>query len=177
MEAAACPPRIILNPGDFYFGAAPARLITLLGSCVTVTLWHPCLRLGGMCHILLPDRPKDPNHPDRPCDGRYADEAFQLFDAAALRHAIPLRDCQARLFGGGNMFPAMKSLTPLGQQNVHAARSLILERNIPLLSEHAGGYGHRKLSFDLDTGLVELEFTDLAKILPLHAAKPPAPNR
>ena len=174
MEPAASSPRIIINPGGFHFGPAPGQLVTLLGSCVTVTLWHPRFHLGGMCHILLPNRPKDLNHPNRPCDGRYADEAFQLFDAAARQYAIPLRDCQARLFGGGNMFPAMKNLTPLGQKNVEAARILILERRIPLLSEHAGGYGHRKLSFDLETGLVELEFADLAKNPPLQIPKPPA---
>jgi chemotaxis protein CheD len=29
---------------------------TVLGSCVSITLWHPVKRVGGMCHFLLPTR-------------------------------------------------------------------------------------------------------------------------
>lgn len=154
------PPRIILNPGDFHFGAAPLQLATLLGSCVTVTLWHPRRHLGGMCHILLPGRTPERG---RPLDGRYADEAFALFDRAIARHASQPREYQAKLFGGGDMFPDAKTRLALGEQNIAAARALLRQRGIPLLAEHAGGAGHRKLEFDLDTGEVKLYFADLNK--------------
>lgn len=157
------PPRVVLNPGDFHFGAAPLQMATLLGSCVTVTLWHPRRHIGGMCHILLPSRGGCPT--GATLDGHYADEAFALFDRALFKHATQPREYQAKLFGGGDMFPNANTRTNLGEQNIVMARELLKQRNIPLLAEHAGGSGHRKLVFDLDTGEVQLYFADLSKTL------------
>ncbi len=157
------PKRVVLNPGDFHFGAAPMRLATLLGSCVTVTLWHPRRHIGGMCHILLPSRGGCPG--GAPLDGHYADEAFILFDRALFKHASQPGEYQAKLFGGGDMFPNASTRTNLGEQNIIMARALLKQRNIPLLAEHAGGSGHRKLVFDLDTGEVQLYFANLNKAL------------
>lgn len=168
--AATHPPRITLAPGEFHFGAAPAQLATLLGSCVTVTLWHPRRRLGGMCHILLPgsSSPTDPKA-QRPLDGRYADDAFVLIDAAIVRHGTRPHEYQARLFGGGNMFPAMKTFNPIGGQNVETARQFIERRGIPLLDEHTGGTGRRKLLFDLDSGAVDLQYVEPVRTEPGNA--------
>ena len=55
---------VFLQPGDFYFGEAGTRIRTLLGSCVAITLWHPILHIGGMCHIMLPER-GERSHRDR----------------------------------------------------------------------------------------------------------------
>ncbi len=48
---------VFLQPGDVYFGDRHTRLRTILGSCVSITLWHPQRLLGGMCHFILPARP------------------------------------------------------------------------------------------------------------------------
>ena len=40
---------VLLGAGDFYFGSGHTRVSTLLGSCVSITLWHPRRRIGGMC--------------------------------------------------------------------------------------------------------------------------------
>lgn len=45
---------VVLKPGDFYFGGGATRISTLLGSCVSMTLWHPRRKIGGMCHYMLP---------------------------------------------------------------------------------------------------------------------------
>ena len=47
---------VVLRPGDFYFGGGRTRISTLLGSCVSITLWHPQRHVGGMCHYLLARR-------------------------------------------------------------------------------------------------------------------------
>lgn len=41
---------VYLRPGDFCFGEGRLRITTLLGSCVSVVLWHPTQAHGGMCH-------------------------------------------------------------------------------------------------------------------------------
>lgn len=152
--------RIFLNPGDFHFGAAPLQLATLLGSCVTVTLWHPRRRIGGMCHFLVPSR-RTAHHPER--DGYSAVEAFDLFDRAMLRAGSLAHEYQAKLFGGGNMFPHATGRLNVGGRNIEMARQLLKERGIPLLAEHAGGAGHRKLVFDIASGEVRLVFAHLQR--------------
>lgn len=67
---------IFLQPGEFYFGDRETRLRTILGSCVAITLWHPRLRIGGMCHYLLPMRRG--HHDEAELDGRYADDSLTL---------------------------------------------------------------------------------------------------
>lgn len=149
---------ITLAPGDFHFCAAPAQLGTLLGSCVAITLWHPQRLLGGMCHILLPGHVSAQEAASVAPDGRYADAAFALFDAAMAQRDTRPREYQARLYGGGNMFPDIKSQKLLGQQNIDAARSFLNARGIPLMLEHTGGTGRRKLHFNLSTGEVQLQY-------------------
>jgi chemotaxis protein CheD len=73
---------VFLNPGEFHFGDGKTRISTLLGSCVSITLWHPRKRIGGMCHFMLTERRPSP---DMPLDGRFGSEAFAMF----LQHVLP----------------------------------------------------------------------------------------
>lgn len=66
---------IFLKSGDFYFGDESTRLRTLLGSCVSNTMWHPARLIGGLCHYLLPSRD---GASATTLDGRYAKEALQM---------------------------------------------------------------------------------------------------
>jgi len=153
-------PELFLEPGDFRFGAAPLRLKTILGSCVTVTYWHPRRHLGGMCHIQLPRRPL--RAADAEPDGRYADDAFLLFDQALARHGMPARDFVVKLFGGGNMFPhGPASTIDVAGKNLAATRIELARRGLKPAVEHVGGAGHRKLIFDLASGDVWLAFSNL----------------
>lgn len=94
---------VFLQPGEYHFGDRNTRIRTLLGSCVSVVIWHPLLLIGGMCHFLLPQR--SGRHSGSTLDGRYADEALQLLLQAASAAGTRAEEYQAKLFGGGNMFP------------------------------------------------------------------------
>lgn len=143
---------VFLNPGDFHFGRDKIRLHTLLGSCVAITLWHPKLRIGGMCHYLLPDR-ASPCAKTHKLDGRYADEAVQLFLLEVTRHNTRPKDYHVKIFGGGNMFPRRtKNQMDVGVRNIEVARRLLMEYGFALSIEDVGGAGHRRIIFDLWNG-------------------------
>ncbi len=153
-------PEFYLRPGEFHFGAAPQRLSTLLGSCVTVTLWHPRRHIGGMCHIQMPGR--SARRSTNELDGHYADDAFALFDLALERNGSTAREYEVKLFGGGNMFPGTDAGSmEVGSKNVAAARRQLAARHLKPVVEHVGGAGHRKLMFDLASGDVWLAFSNL----------------
>ena len=47
---------VFLSPGDYFVGDAHHRIRTILGSCVSVTLWSDHPRVGAMSHFLLASR-------------------------------------------------------------------------------------------------------------------------
>ncbi len=145
--------KIFLHPGGFAFAGPGTYIHTLLGSCISITLWHPRLRIGGMCHFTLPARPRHHPAAGEP-DGRYADETLELFRRAALGRRTWLTDYQAKIFGGGNMIrgPGQAVDDSIGTKNASAAMQLLMEENIAILVAHVGEFGHRRISFDVGTG-------------------------
>lgn len=143
---------IFLQPGELFVADAGYQIRTILGSCVSITLWHPETGLGGMSHFLLPTRGKKVKHHDM--DGRYGDEALQLMMTDLRARGVDPTECQAKIFGGGNMFPGMchASAIKVGHRNGMAARELLHEQNIQVVTESLFGIGHRQIIFDLSRG-------------------------
>ena len=156
-------PRIdrFLKPGEQAVGDARHRLRTLLGSCVSITLWQPRRRVGAMSHFLLPrhQRPSVPGRRDA-LDARYGEEALALMVQGLAHHGIDARHCVARLFGGGDMFPDQPRppravpTGDVGRRNGEAARALLQQLGVPIASENLFGPGHRRIAFDIATGEV-----------------------
>lgn len=154
MKSTISDPYVFLQAGEFHFASAPGRIGTLLGSCVSITLWHPWLRFGGMSHILLPGRRRTD---EAPLDGRYADETLELFAQELKERNIPPGACQAKLFGGSNMLAGSAAgATNIGQRNVDATRRAMARHGLKVVGEHAGGTTPRRLFLDLSSGRVWL---------------------
>jgi chemotaxis protein CheD len=154
---------VFLQPGEYCVGGAAHRIRTVLGSCVSVTLWDPASRVGAMSHFLLATRGVRSRRIDdvhglglRALDARYGDEALRLMlhDLAA-RKVVPTA-CHAKIFGGGNMFPQEHAdgATAIGRRNGEAARGLLHQHGIEIVSESLFGDGHRQIAFDVETGHV-----------------------
>lgn len=144
---------IFLQPGEVYFGGRDTRIRTLLGSCVAITMWHPGMLAGGMCHYMLPGSP----HGKRETlDGKYADEAMALMLQEIRKVCTKPEEYQVKLFGGGHMFSAHQtpSSDHIGAKNVSMARTLMKRHGFSIHAEHLGGVGHRNVMFDLWNGHV-----------------------
>jgi chemotaxis protein CheD len=161
MNSVAAPLKtVLLEPGDFYFGSGHTRISTLLGSCISITLWHPRKKIGGMCHYMLTERnPQNTRPPNVALDGRYAAEAFALFLQHVEAAGTKPSEYQAKIFGGSNMFDGgIAGKMDIGPRNIAYGRQLLASKNIALMAEHVGGSGRRKLHFELWTGDVLLAF-------------------
>ncbi|MBC7857199.1 MAG: chemotaxis protein CheD [Burkholderiaceae bacterium] len=142
---------IVLGPGEHFVGDARHRICTLLGSCVSITLWHPRYRIGAMSHFLLPSRADGAG---QVLDGRYGEEVMCiLLRKLAAVHVEP-RECVGKIFGGGNMFPLQSRADArnVGVKNGEAARALLRAHKIPIVSESLFGIGHRQIIFDVRSG-------------------------
>ena len=144
--------KVFLQPGDWFVANSDYQISTLLGSCVSITLWHAATQTGGMSHFLLPTRGYAAK--DNELDGRYGDEALQLMLDKLAESGVPAAQCQAKIFGGGSMFPGQsrEGAIYVGQRNGQAARGLLLKNNIFVVSECLFGIGHRQVIFDVGRG-------------------------
>jgi chemotaxis protein CheD len=149
---------VFLNPGNFHFHcpvpgrAQPARLRTLLGSCVSIVMWHPERRIGGMSHIILPGRNR--RDASLPLDGRYAEEVMTLFQREVIRAGTLPQQYQVYLVGGGNMYQTVDLKNSVGTRNIAAARAQLQKHGFTVRAEHVGTTHHRKLELDLGNGVV-----------------------
>ncbi len=142
---------IFLQPGEYFVGDGQHRIRTLLGSCVSITLWHPQLRIGAMSHFLLSSR-ETPS--GSTLDARYGEESLSLMCRKLRRAGVRKEECQGKIFGGGNMFPLQMRSDALnvGQKNGEAARALLQQQGIKIISESLFGTGHRQIAFDISSG-------------------------
>lgn len=162
---------IYLKPGDFRFYVPepgvprPLRLHTLLGSCVSVILWHPELRLGGMSHIILPTRGRRATVAAP--DGRYCDDAIAMFQREVLRLGTRPVQYLTYLVGGGRMYEVISDSegAGVGDRNIEAARRELKAAGFLLRAEDVGKDGYRKVELDLATGTVTVAFGNQKRVL------------
>jgi chemotaxis protein CheD len=165
MHAPASPViHVNLQAGQCCVGGASHRMRTVLGSCVSITLWHPRRRVGAMSHFLLPSR----RGPIKRLDGHYGEEALWLMLRGLARFGVNPQECQAKIFGGGNMFPQQtrSAAETVGEKNGALARSLLSAYRLPLVCENLFGIGHRQLHFDVSNGDVWVRQIVPAEIAP-----------
>lgn len=147
---------VILNPGDFHFHCptpgAPqvTKLRTLLGSCVSIILWHPERRLAGMSHAVLPRRSR--RGAVGRLEGRFCDESVALFLHELSRIGTRPQYFHVYLVGGAQMYLMRNETLSIGDRNVEAARSLLKQAGFLIRAEHVGMNDYRKVELDLNSG-------------------------
>ena len=152
---------VVLMPGEHFAGDQRHRSHTLLGSCVSIILWHPRLRIGAMSHFVLAGA--GPRESDA-LNGRYGEDALALMTQDLRALGVNATDCQAKVFGGGAMFDAgiRARLPDVGRKNGEAAKKMLLAQRIPIVSESLFDAGHRNIAFNIRTGEVWMRHARLA---------------
>lgn len=157
---------VLLQPGEYFVGHDVYRVRTVLGSCVSMTLWSPQQRIGAMSHFMLASRGAaggrvgSARGVNGGFDAKYGDESLTLMLEELSRLKVPASQCQAKIFGGGDMFPGIllgaktAGALAVGRRNGEAARSLLLAHGIEPTSESLFGAGHRQIVFDIGSGNV-----------------------
>lgn len=148
--------RIYLNPGDIFLGCGNVRLHTVLGSCVSITLWHPVRKMGGMCHYVLPRNARG-NAAQQAMDVRYAEDAVGWLVESIEMQGMKPQEFETRMYGGGEMFRPGNDNFAIGKRNIAAGYQLLSRYGFNLVGEHLAGPGHRSLVFDLSTGKIEIK--------------------
>jgi chemotaxis protein CheD len=153
VAVASEPVDVFVRPGEYFVGDASYRIHTLLGSCVSIVLWHPKRKIGALSHFLLSKRGS--NKPTE-LDARYGEDVVTLMETDLKQYRVPIQECQGKIFGGGNMFPQQvrPGALNVGKQNGETARNAMRQHGISVVSESLFGVGHRRIIFDVASGHV-----------------------
>lgn len=132
-----------LHPGDVVCAERGERLETLLGSCVAIVLTDPRRTVGAMCHIV---------HANRAVagvaeTGAYAEVALDTMYALLRDRGIDPRQCEAYVYGGGNMFPELFTDVHVGERNARWALDAMAHDGIRVLFHDLGGRRYRRLTW------------------------------
>ena len=120
-------------------------MATLLGSCVTVCLFDPLLKIGGMNHFMLPQMGRSTHGDvDSLLSGNFAMEA--LLNALLYKGAKKVR-LQAKAFGGGTIIDSDPGALSIGMRNANFAKEWLQREGIALRSSDFLGPWSRKVVF------------------------------
>ncbi len=169
-------PFIYLKPGEIHISSEPSMVTTVLGSCVSVTMFSRRHGTGAICHIMLP-KCRCKNNCDNDCmkciydshggcrrdcaDAlRYADCSIGKMLTEFKTRGIRPEDIETKMFGGSDMIALTKgtnSTINVGKQNIDAALQGIEEEGLKLTTYDVGGSYGRKIIFHTHTGEVFLK--------------------
>lgn len=152
---------VFLKPGDWFFGKGQGKVTTILGSCVSIVLWHPQKQILAVSHILLPCRQQlaKPSIAPKNQDlcGRFAEDLLKIFQLEMALFGVKTSEFTAYLVGGGNMFPHANKAPCIGEKNIERCLSLLANLKIPVKGADVGGPLYRRLTVDIGTGQFHVE--------------------
>ena len=151
---------IRVGMADYKVGRAPSTIISYgLGSCIGISLYDPQTKAGGLLHIMLPDSTQA-----RPTDNpaKFADTGLPLMLRDVLELGASRSRLVAKIAGGAQMFAFANAtdIMRVGARNAEAAKKILKELNIRLLSEDTGGNYGRKVQIDLNDGVYKVKTID-----------------
>ncbi len=149
--------KIYLKPGELFIGEGPTKVITVLGSCVSVTLHCKRLRIGAICHGAMPHCRKVKKCHELCEDAfKYVDCSLHYMLASLRSYGAADNELEVKLFGGADTLSSKKENT-IGSMNVKMALEIIRQEHLRVISADVGDSFGRKIIFYTHTGDVYLK--------------------
>jgi chemotaxis protein CheD len=150
-----------LKPGEVHITDMPEVVITVLGSCLSVTMFNRRLGVAGMCHSLLPECGNRETCRSGCREGyRYVDCSIRQMVRVFDKYGVPRSEIEVKCFGGADMFIRKSEKTDfftVGKQNIIVAEKIIASEGLTLRAKDVGGVQGRKMLFYTHTGEVLLK--------------------
>lgn len=141
---------IHLKQGQYCIADCNDKVEALLGSCISVVIWHANMKVGSMSHSLVDTRN---NRNNQNLDSKYCDEAIKKMIYELKIRGIKIEECHAKIFGGASMIPKLKQ-SKIGEKNYNISLLQLNENKIKIVEQKVLGEHYRKLYFDVNTGIV-----------------------
>ena len=143
---------VFLKPGEAVVSRRPILVSTILGSCISVTMFAPALGLGAICHAMFPNAA--PNQKSL----AYVEPALRHIYRKMVQYGAKA-GIEVKLFGGAAVLGGCgQTALPksVGEQNLASARRVLEDLHLAISKADTGGNRGRKLLFSIKTGDVYL---------------------
>lgn len=141
-----------LLPGEIYKSDKPIMVNTVLGSCISVTMYSKRKNFGMICHGMLPS-----SQEAFKCDDncmRYIDCCILHMHETFIKKDITPDETEVKIFGGSDMFESNRNVETIGSKNIASAVQCLNDLNYRIAAKDIGGQFTRKLYFSTESGIV-----------------------
>ena len=146
--------KVYLHPGQLFASVECSAVTTILGSCVSLCLWDPVAKIGGINHYLLPFWVGDDI-----ASPRFGTVAIETLIEKVLSLGARKNHLRAKLFGGACVIEAFReNKDHIGTVNARLAESMLRARGIPVVEQDLAGRRGRKLVFNTDDGATWIKY-------------------
>jgi len=151
---------VYIHPGEACFSSNPIVVSTVLGSCLSITMYSTKIKYAGISHCQLPNC--------RSCnsDCNNCLEPFKYVDCTIFHMIkkfeelqIRRNDIEVKIFGGADVFKNSskgKKISTIGRQNIQMALEILSKNNMSVTTTDVGGEQGRKILFFTETGEIFL---------------------
>jgi chemotaxis protein CheD len=133
-----------LLPGELFFSKKPYKITTVLGSCISVTLYNKKYHCGGMNHYMLA---KSGYNKSNEClENKYGEFAIKNLIDEIKKIDNNKNNWEAKIFGGGNVVPSISN-SKIGEANAKIAVDILQENKIPIIKKYINNNFGLKIHF------------------------------
>lgn len=150
---------IYLYPAALVAPTAPTIVHTILGSCVSVCLFDPTTKLGGINHYMLPLW-----NGQGLASPKFGNIAIEKLHQKMINNGASQKNIIAKVFGGGEVLVTLNSHFNVGLRNIEVAIEILESLRIPVIAQSTGGKNGRKLIFNTGTGEVSQRYVKSSNV-------------
>lgn len=147
---------VYIHPGEACFSSDPIVVTTVLGSCLSITMYSGKIKYAGISHCQLPNcRSSNMN-----CDN--CQDPFKYVNCTIMHMVkkfeqmhIKRNDIEVKIFGGADIFKSASGenrINSVGRQNIQTALETLAMFNMRAITSDIGGELGRKIFFLTATG-------------------------
>ncbi len=142
---------VAIQAGGVHVAATPTLVRTVLGSCVSVCLFDPVARVGGMNHYALPDGDGDKQRP-----ARCGIHAMELLINGLMKLGAQRERFEAKVFGACNVVPGLGGPGGVASRNAEFVLRFLADEEIRIVAQKLGGDLPLTVHFETHTGLARV---------------------
>ncbi len=144
---------LYLHPSELFASKIPFTIITVLGTCVAVTLWDSKLKFGGMNHFMLPEGGFNVDNPKR-----YGNHSTRMLVNRMFYLGSSKKNLKAKVVGGSYSTLGVDSIYQVGAKNINSAIQVLNDMQVQIVEQDVGGNRARKLKFLTSKGVLYIHY-------------------
>ncbi len=138
-----------IGMGQYKIGSSPEILkTTALGSCIGIAIYDNNNKIGGLVHIMLPEKSNNSKIT------KYADTGIPFLIENMEKKGAKRNYMKAKIAGGAQMFEltSQNENMQIGKRNIKTVRKVLNKMNIQITGQDVGKNYGRTMIFNLENG-------------------------